>query len=455
MSIYKACDIRGNAAIELSPTLYRRWGNILARQLAPGQTIVAGGDVRCSTPPFLAALIDGMCEGGAAVIDLGLLPTPMVYFAKRHLQAAACAIVTASHNPATVNGLKWMRGDRPPTPGEVTAMESGANLADPRPRGTVRTGSIAADYLAWLTQTFREATSARLTVVLDGMHGCWAGRAHSYLQAVFPQCVFATIRDTPDPQFRGGTPDPSQARYLTGLGRTVREENAALGVAFDGDGDRAGFVDNNGVPLRAEEATWTLLHSFGPELPGSGFVYDIKFSDRIPQAAQQLGAIPLLERSGHAFIRNRMCETGSVFGAEISGHYFYRDLHGGDDALYTACRMIALLARSSRSLAALRSACPPVHISPDLRVSLSPRDQASVVSHIRKTWSQYPQQTIDGVRIDTPGGWILVRSSVTEPALTFRFEGRDSTALENLVLQFCQSLPGLGEELRSKFLATH
>lgn len=454
MSIYKACDIRGNAAIELSPALYRRWGNILARQLKPGQTIVAGGDVRCSTPPFLAALVEGLSEGGASVIDLGLLPTPMVYFAKRHLRADACAIVTASHNPATINGLKWMLGARPPAPEEVAALASGSNLADPRDRGSVRTGDVAAEYLAWLTGRFREASSARLRVTLDGMHGCWAGRAIGYLRAVFPHCVFSAIRDTADPQFGGLAPDPSQPRHLAALGHAVRETQASLGIAFDGDGDRAGFVDSDGVPLTAEEATWTLLHSFGPELSGSGFVYDLKFSDRVAEAAQQWDAKPLVERSGHAFIRNRMGETGSLFGAEISGHYFYGDLQGGDDALYTACRMIAFLSTSSRSLDEWRAACPPVYMSPDLRVSLPPSEQAVVVNRIRETWSQYPQRTIDGVRIDTPEGWILVRSSVTEPALTFRFEGRDAATLESLVQRFCQSLPGLGEELRLKFLAS-
>jgi len=142
-----------------------------------------------------------------------------------------------------------------------------------------------------------------------------------------------------------------------------------------------------------------------------------------------------------------MCETGGLFGAEISGHYFYAALRGGDDGLYTACRTIAHLAQSDRTMAQLRRECPPVHISPDLRVSASPELQSAIVARIRQEWSDYPQQTVDGVRINTSDGWALVRKSVTEPALTFRFEGCDAVGLDDLVKRFCSTLPELRDAL--------
>jgi phosphomannomutase / phosphoglucomutase len=459
------CDIRGETT-ELSPALYEAWGRALGRQLPASAKFVVGGDVRESTPPFLAALVDGLCETGLNLVDLGLLPTPMVYYAKRRLRADGCAIVTASHNPATINGLKWMLGDRPPTPEDVAALQRAAESSSPRAgqgrgahdgngrhRVEPRTLDISFDYVACLQETFVDSLGAQRHIVLDPMSGCWAGKARRYLHAIFPQCLFSTIRDDVDPRFDGRAPDCSRQDELNELCDAVYRERAHVGVAFDGDGDRVALVDNEGVALRAEEATWVLLQCLGKELDGEQFVYDLKFSDRIPEAAKQLGAEPLVERSGHAFLRRRLRDTAALFGAEASGHYFYRALEGCDDGLYSACLVIAHLARSGQTLAELRRACPPIYMTPDLRLTIPPDIQPKIIEEIRSAWDGFPQRTIDGVRIDTPCGWALVRSSVTEPALTFRFEGLDWHALDNLVERFCRAMPKYGDELWGKFRA--
>ena len=493
MSVYKPCDIRGDVATELSPSLYEAWGQALGRQLPPAAKFVVGGDVRESTPPFLAALVEGLCQAGLDVVDLGLLPTPMIYYAKRRVNAAGCAIVTASHNPATVNGLKWMLGDRPPTPDDVAALERasvpllrrssaernplhgtaceqavahgeekcssavGKGRAEgdghDRPRTSPRTLDISFDYVACLQETFVESLTAQRHIVVDPMFGCWAGKARRYLHAVFPQCIFSTVHDAVDARFDGRTPDCSRPSELNDLCEAVYRERAHLGIAFDGDGDRVALVDNEGVALRAEEATWVLLKCLANELPGQRFVYDLKFSDRIPEAAAQLGAEPLVERSGHAFLRTRMCDSSALFGAEASGHYFYKALDGCDDGLYTACLVIAHLVQSGKTLAELRRKCPAVYMTPELRITMPPSDQNTVLEGVRTAWAEFPQKTIDGVRIDMPGGWALVRSSVTEPALTFRFEGLDWPALDDLVERFCDAMPEYGEELWGRFRA--
>jgi phosphomannomutase len=285
------------------------------------------------------------------------------------------------------------------------------------------------------------------------MFGCWAGKARRYLHAIFPQCLFSTIHDEVDARFEGHTPDCSRQQELNELCDAVYRERAHLGVAFDGDGDRVALVDNEGVALRAEETTWVLLQCLGKELKGERFVHDVKLSDRIPEAAKLLGAEPLVERSGHAFLRTRMRDTAALFGAEASGHYFYRALEGCDDGLYTACLVMAHLIRTGQTLAELRRACPAVFMTPDLRVTMGPDAQAKVIEQIRTAWKDFPQRTVDGVRIDTPGGWALVRSSVTEPALTFRFEGLDWHALDDLVERFCAAMPEYGDELREHFRA--
>jgi phosphomannomutase / phosphoglucomutase len=464
VGIYKPCDIRGEAATELSTGLYEAWGRTLGRLLPPAAKFVVGGDVRESTPPFLAALVDGLCQAGLNVVDLGLLPTPMIYYAKRRLHADGCAIVTASHNPAIINGLKWMLGDRPPTPNDVAALQQavdsqgalagqGRGEGNGRGHAEPRTLDISYDYVACLQETFVESLTVQQHIVVDPMFGCWAGKARRYLHAIFPQCLFSTVHDEVDPLFGGRAPDCSRQQELDELCDAVYRERAHLGVAFDGDGDRVALVDGDGVALRSEEATWVLLQCLGKELKGEPFVHDVKFSDRIPEAARLLGADPLIERSGHAFLRTRMRNTAALFGAEVSGHYFYRALEGCDDGLYTACLVIAYLARSGKTLAELRRACPPIFMTPELRVAMEPAVQPKIIEQIRAAWEGFPQQTVDGIRVDTPGGWALVRSSVTEPALTFRFEGLDWPALDDLVERFCGAMPEYGAELLGHFKA--
>lgn len=456
MSIYKPCDIRGQADTELTPELYRSWGLTLGRQLEANSKFVVGGDVRASTPEFLAELVDGLCAAGLDVVDLGTLPTPMIYYAKRRLEAAGCAIVTASHNPANINGLKWMLGERPPTSEQVRLVEQeadGAGSGPERAGTTPRTLDVSFDYVAWLQETWVKARALQRRIVLDPGHGCWAARARRYLQAVFPRCLFSAIHDTPDAEFGGRIPDCSRPDLLEELSDAVYHERAHLGIAFDGDGDRVAFVDNEGAALTAEEATCVLLQSFGPRLEGQPFVYDQKFSDRIPETAAALGATPLVERSGHTFLRGRMLQSGAMFGAEISGHYFFGALGGGDDGLFAACRMIAHLARCKVTLADLRRTCPPVFMTPDLRVPVAANRCEQVIEQVRSAWSEYPQTTIDGVRVSFPDGWALVRNSVTESAFTFRFEATDWPRLVEMVHSFCDSLGDLGDQLWDEYEA--
>ena len=448
MSIYKPCDIRGHVSTELNPQLYRRWGYALGKQVNDGAKFVVGGDVRLSTPELLAALIEGLCQAGADVVDLGTLPTPIIYYARRRLLADACAIVTASHNPPDFNGLKWIIGGRPPTADQMDKLRQAAeeevpSAAETPPR-TSRFLDVTFDYVACQQERWVDTPAVDRNVIVEPLNGCFAGLARRYLQAIFPRIVFSAIHDTPDPVFEGRSPDCSRSENLEALCEAVDHQRADLGIALDGDGDRAAFVDNEGNCLTAEEATCILLGSFGEELPGEAFVYDLKFSDRVAETANRLGAKTLVERSGHAFIRNRMLDEGALFGAEISGHYFYRELEGGDDGLYTVCRMIDYLSRTGKSLSELRRECPKVYVTPDLRVRVEPSEQAGVIEKVASAWAQFPQTTVDGVRVNFPHGWALVRRSVTEPVLTFRFEGDGFSELNELVWDFLRRTERLG-----------
>jgi phosphomannomutase len=451
VSIYKPCGICGDAARELNADLYRCWGHALGSELEPNAKFVTGGDIRGSTPEFLSALIEGLCQAGLDVVDLGQIPSPMIYYARHRLSAEGCAIVTGSHKAGNINGLKWMIGGRPPMPDDVFALqvaaENPAGKSPARQRREARSIDISFDYVANLQETWVDAMGAQLHIVIDPMHGSWSGKARRYLHAIFPQCLITAINDRPDPSFDGQAPDCSRWQHLHDLCDAVYRERAHLGVAFGGDGDQVALVDNQGMALSDEETTWMMMESLGKSLHNEQFVYDPRFSDRVSERAKQLGAKPLGEQSGQAFVHKRMLATGALFGAELGGHYYFREMEGCDDGLYAACRMIAFLAQNEKTLAQWRWECPPMYITPELQIGMPLQSQARIMEKIRQEWSSFPQQVADGVRIETPGGWFLVRSSAVESALSFRFESLDWPALDHLVQRVCHTIDELGNEL--------
>jgi phosphomannomutase / phosphoglucomutase len=420
--------------------MYRCWGQSLGAKLEPGSAFVVGGDVRVTTPAFLDALIDGLLSQDMRVLTLGVCPTPMVYFHRRQQAAAGCAIVTASHSPADHNGLKFMLGDDAPAEEDVLALRAAAEGAAPTPRGqgTVETLEFE-PYASWLEDRWRDDQPRDgFYAILDPGNGCWGRLCVPLLRRVFPPVMLSVINEEPDGTFPDRSPDCARPEHLKVLCERVVGHGADLGIAFDGDGDRVAFVDASGSVLSAEEAAWILARGFGAAFRDRAFVYDLKCTDRLAEGVAQLGGIPLAERSGHAFIRRRMREENALFGAEISGHFFYDELDGGDDGLFTACRMISLLARERRGLAALRD-MPPVHMTPDIRLAVDDRD--AFLSRVRESFADFDLSFVDGVRVDFPGGWLLARSSVTEPRITLRFEGDTAKDLSEVIYCFTDAFP--------------
>jgi phosphomannomutase/phosphoglucomutase len=451
VSIYKPCDIRGSAEEDLSPGLYRTWGQVLGAWAVPGKEFAIGGDVRTSTPEFLAALGKGLAEAGCRVRSLGIVPTPVVHFAARSGNAAGCAIVTASHSPADMNGLKWLIEGLPPTEKDVRKLEDETETtkaAREAGAGSVETADVWENYTNWLKETFSDTGGGEgVSVVVDPGNGSWAGRVAGCFREVFPSLAVTAIHDEPDGGFPNRRPDSAEPKNLRRLARAVKEQAAGLGVAFDGDGDRVSFVDGEGTILTPEEAVIVLAGTFGEQLRGRPFVYDLKFSDRVPERLTALGAEPRVERSGHAFIRRRMLKERALFGAEISGHFFYEELDGGDDGLFTACRLIRHFAGSGRNLADLRRECPPVFVTRDFRVPIPADRHEALLDEVRSVFSEFPHVTVDGIRVDFEEGWALIRSSVTGEGVTVRFEGRSGEDLDRVVQEFCGRVPVVGEPI--------
>lgn len=443
MSIFKACDIRGAYPAELSEPLYadlgRAVGTVL-REQADSPSVVVAGDVRPSTPALKAALVEGLAAAGCRVTDLGIAPTPLAYFAARRLRPDGLAIVTASHNPPGDNGLKLLLGPLPITRGQMTRVQRA--LAERRfaaGAGSIAERSLESDYAEWLCAS--AAPGDGLKLVLDCGNGTYSALAPRVLRRL-GYCV-AELFCTPDGTFPNRSPNPSVPEHLTALCDAVPRAGAALGVALDGDGDRVAVVDDTGRALTGDQSIMLLARhvlapargaAFRPRSSGSEaesmraeartankVVLDIKCSKAVLDVVAACGAVPLLERSGHTFIKTRMIAESARFGGEVSGHFFYRELEGGDDGLYSILRLAELARQSERPVSALVSALPRYAITPDLRVRYKAADGPQRIEQLAAA-ATGDVLRLDGVRIAYPDGWALARCSVTEPLLTFRFE---------------------------------
>ncbi len=436
MTIFKACDIRGVVGQEWGQDEARRIGVSLGRMIRTrgDATICVGGDFRRSTPLLKQALTDGLLDAGLAVHDVGQQPTPVVYFAARHLGCRSVAVVTASHNPARYNGIKFLAAGQPPGPLLVQELASGLDAAPSGPRGTREDRDATAEYESWVIRQSRELAAAApdadgLAVVLDAMAGAYTHIAPRVLRSA----GYAVDSLTPDidPDYAGRNPDPSHDANLRPLVEAVLARRAGVGVALDGDGDRVIFVDHAGRMARPEEIAAVLIrHCFARPT----VVYDLKCASIVSRVAAEVGGAAIMQPSGHGIIKSAMLQAGAELGVEVSGHHFFGILDGGDDGLFTALVVLGLLSRLRVRLAdVIRPAEWPA-ITPDLRIPFA-GDTLAVLEAIASQCGGVVTR-LDGVRATYDGGWALARSSITEPAVTFRFEGRDRDHLRRIAEQF-------------------
>ena len=418
MSIFKACDIRGVYPDEIDERAAEAIGRAVGTELDRAGCVLAG-DVRLSTPPLKSAVQRGLLGAGADVVDLGIVPTPVAYWARRRMGIRGAVIVTASHNPPEHNGVKFMLGPLAVTPEDIERVRVRAEQGDFHSgRGRLSSRDVRDEYLAWLAERF-EGTGAGMKALVDagsGTASLWAPpafRAAGYqVEELFCE---------PDGRFPNRSPNPS-AEALGAASARVRAVGADFAACFDGDGDRVAFLDERGRAVSAEDALILLARDALGTAPGAAVIYDQKCTRMVPREIERAGGQPLMERSGHSFIKRRLVEEGALLAGEASGHFFFGEL-GGDDGTYAALRMGELIARGGRHLGALLGTIPPYFISEDVRVTRPAGDSERLVQHLRDAFANLPQDHTDGVRIEFEGGWALCRASVTEPAMTVRVEG--------------------------------
>ena len=446
-SAVRAFDIRGVVGRDLDAEDARLLGGAYAAQ-ARGRglrEVAVARDGRLTSPELEAGLVEGLVAGGMSVTRLGLGPTPMLVYAVRTGPFEGNGIaVTASHNPPDHNGFKVLLGGERLHGEALHALV--ATAAAPAPGGSVAPGEVADAYVEHLAHAGAGALRP-LRVVWDCGNGA-AGPMVERLVARLPGAHRVLYAEA-DGRFPHHHPDPAVGANLRDLQAAVVADGADLGLAFDGDGDRIGAVDGAGEIVWADQLLLLLAADALRDAPGATVAADVKCSRVLFDGVEALGGRAVIVPSGYVRVREAMRREGAVLAGELSGHVFYADLFdGGDDALYAAVKLLKALSRGGESLAAFRARLPRWLATPERRIPCDDARKAAVVEEVaaRLEARGAPVRRFDGVRVDTPDGWWLLRASNTETRLTCRAEARDAEALARLEEELARELAASGVE---------
>jgi len=429
-------DIRGIVGKTLHQAdafaIGRVFGSIVAGN--GGNTVAVGYDGRLSSPDLEPELVRGLMASGLEVIRIGRGPTPMLYFAATTLGTAGGIMVTGSHNPPDYNGFKMMLGKKPFFGKQIQDIGAKASAGDvvAGATGTERTMDVTSDYVARLISDW-DGGDRLLNIVWDNGNGA-AGEVLQRLVASLPG-KHTILNGEIDGNFPAHHPDPTVPKNLEQLIAKVRELNADLGIAFDGDADRIGAVDGQGNILAGDQLLVVLARDVLKDHPEATIIADVKASQVLFDEVARAGGKPLMWRTGHSLIKAKMAETGAPLAGEMSGHVFFADKwYGFDDALYAAVRLLGIVARMEGTLADVRAALPHVINTPELRFDCDDVRKFEIITEVAARLKQEGATVsdIDGVRVTTPDGWWLLRASNTQAVLVARAEAKDEAGLERL-----------------------
>ncbi|MEZ5662347.1 MAG: phosphomannomutase/phosphoglucomutase [Burkholderiaceae bacterium] len=433
-SIFKAYDIRGIVPSTLDTGVAEALGRAFGSHArAQGETTVAvGRDGRLSGPELATALMRGLMDAGIEVIDVGMVTTPMLYFAASTLCRSGIQ-VTGSHNPRDYNGFKMVLGGRAIHGEEIQGLRRRMETGDWTPSGGGRLRSVD----VWPAYRDRIVSDVRLSRPMKIVVDCGNGVAGATAPALFRAlgCDVIELFSEVDGRFPHHHPDPSRPENLQDLIRTLASSGAELGLAFDGDGDRLGIVTHDGQNIYPDRQMILFAQDVLSRVPGGNIIFDVKCSQRLAPAIEAAGGTPHLYKTGHSLIKARMKEIDSPLGGEMSGHIFFSERwFGFDDGSYAGARLLEILSRHADASAVL-SALPSSCSTPELNVACAEGEPHRLVAQLQELASfGAPARisTIDGIRVDWPDGFGLIRASNTTPVLVLRFEGHDAGALERI-----------------------
>ena len=451
--IFKAYDIRGIVDKSLTADVVRQIGHALG-SLAVEQdqkAIAVGRDGRLSGPELAGALMDGICAAGCDAIDVGCVPTPVTYFAAYELGCNSCVSVTGSHNPPDYNGLKMVIG------GTTLALDAIQNLKARIEAGDLKQGKgekRSADVkTAYVDKIVGDVKLARpLKIVMD----CGNGVAGAVAPELFRRlgCEIIPLYCEVDGNFPNHHPDPSKPENLEDVIRTLKETDAEIGIAFDGDGDRLGVVTKDGEIIYPDRQLMLFAADVLSRVPGGQIIYDVKCTRLLAPWIKQHGGVPLMWNTGHALVKAKLKETGAPLAGEMSGHTFFKERwYGFDDGLYTGARLLEILARSADVNAPLK-ALPNSPSTPELNIKMAEGEPFTLIDKLKaagKFEGATEIITIDGVRVEFADGFGLARPSNTTPVVVLRFEADNAAALERIQAGFRTALTAVWPGIQLPF----
>ncbi len=436
--IFKAYDIRGIVNKTLTTDITRQIGQAFGSEALSKNvdTVVIARDGRLSGPDLSAALSEGLLSSGCNVIDIGMVPTPVLYFATYQLNTGTGIMITGSHNPPEYNGLKMVMA------GETLA---GDRIQDLKQRilnkefssgqGQLTTEDIKSEYKQ------RILSEGKLSRELHAVVDCGNGVASEIAPELLAElgCKVTPLFCETDGNFPNHHPDPSQPDTLTDLIKTMHDTGADIGLAFDGDGDRLGVVTPDGKIIWPDRQLILFAQDILRKTPGAHIIYDVKCSQTVETEIRRAGGKPEMWKTGHSFIKARLRETGAELAGEMSGHVFFNDhWYGFDDGLYAAVRLLHILANDTRDATMIFAALPDTVNTPELGLTMDEGEHYKLIDELLAN-AKFPDaevHKIDGLRVDFENGFGLVRASNTTPKLVFRFEADNEENLELIMGRF-------------------
>jgi len=449
--IFREYDIRGIIDKELNRDVAFQIGKSLGTSIKGEKTgpVVVGRDVRRNSKEMSSGVIEGLLSTGWDVVDLGLVPTPLLYFSLFHLNAAGGVMITGSHNPPEFNGFKVCVGKWAISGSEIQEIRKIIEKGDyAKGEGKFTHYCIYPDYMNRICSHI--SLEKKLKVVVDAGNGTGGIVAPELLSRL--GCEVKELYCKPDGSFPNHFADPTVPENLNDLIAAVKEEGADAGIAYDGDADRIGVVDEKGNILWGDQLLILFARDILEKKPGSKIVFEVKCSQNLVDDIRKNGGIPIMSQTGHSPIKKRMKEEHAVLGGEMSGHMFFADdYYGYDDAVYASARLLKLLAKSGKKLSELLQDVPKTYSTPEIRVDCPDEDKFRIVDSVRDYFrDRYEVIDIDGVRVTFPDGWGLLRASNTQPVLVLRFEAQSEERLkeiENLFLKKLEEMGGLRIEV--------
>lgn len=431
--IFREYDIRGIVGKDFNGDDVERIGRAYGTYLAGhgGKRCAVGRDCRLSSPSIRDALIKGITKGGVNVIDIGLCPTPLLYFATQHLEIDGGVMITASHNPPEYNGFKICVGSETIFGGEIQQLkgiiESGKYASG---EGKVEEFDILPPYCDYLVENTR--LHRPLRVAVDAGNGTGGLAAGPVLKRL--KCDIVELFLEPDGTFPNHEPDPTVPRNLEMLSKTVVDRGLELGIAFDGDADRLGVVDERGRILYGDMLMVLFAREILKDNPGGKFIGEVKCSQVMYDEIRRKGGVPIMWKTGHSLIKKKLKEENALLAGEMSGHFFFKHRYFGfDDALYAACRLLEIVSKDNKPLSAYFSDLPKTYNTPEIRIECPDEKKFALVEKVKQTLSaKHHIIDIDGVRVVFEDGWGLVRASNTSPVIVLRFEAESESRLQEI-----------------------